>query len=53
MELYDLRADPYELTNVASDPANAARVSAMAARLRELRPGWPLDADSNLPDPSD
>jgi arylsulfatase A-like enzyme len=53
MELYDLRADPYELTNVASDPANAARVSAMAVRLRELRPGWPLDADSNLPDPSD
>jgi arylsulfatase A-like enzyme len=52
-ELYDLLADPYELTNIASDPANAARVSAMAARLRELRPGWPLDADSKQSDPSD
>ena len=40
-ELYNEVTDPFELTNVASDPANAATVAALAARLRELRPGWP------------
>ncbi len=40
-ELYDVLADPFELTNVASDPANAATVATLAARLRVLRPGWP------------
>src|SRR5262245_29883075 len=40
-ELYNELTDPFELTNVASDPANAATVAALAARLRELRPGWP------------
>ena len=49
-ELYDLATDPYELTNLVGDPANAARVAAMAARLRELRPMWPIDADPKGPD---
>jgi arylsulfatase A-like enzyme len=40
-ELYDLAADPYEMTSVASDPGHADTVAAMAARLRELEPGWP------------
>ena len=40
-ELYDLLSDPFELTNVSSDPANAATVATLAARLRVLRPGWP------------
>jgi N-acetylglucosamine-6-sulfatase len=52
-ELYDLLNDPYELTNVASDPANAPRVAAMAARLRQLRPNWPIDSDPNGPDPEE
>ncbi len=52
-ELYDLVTDPYELNNVASDPANAARVAAMAARLRQLRPNWPIDSDPNGPDPAE
>lgn len=40
-ELYDETADPFELTNVVTDPANASVVSGLAARLRVLRPGWP------------
>jgi arylsulfatase A-like enzyme len=40
-ELYDETADPFELTNVVTDPANASVVSDLAARLRVLRPGWP------------
>ncbi len=39
-ELYDESADPFELGNVAGDPANASVVSSMAARLRQLYPGW-------------
>ena len=35
-ELYDLRADPAQLTNVATDPAYAAVRSRFAARLDEL-----------------
>jgi N-acetylglucosamine-6-sulfatase len=50
-ELYDLVADPYELQNVATDPGNAARISAMATRLRQLRPNWPVDSDAGGPDP--
>ncbi|MFN8544732.1 MAG: sulfatase [Candidatus Binatia bacterium] len=53
LELYDLVADPYELNNVASDPGNAARIAAMAARLRQLRPNWPLDSDSTVELPED
>jgi len=52
-ELYDLVADPFELTNVASNPLNAARVAAMAVRLRQLRPNWPVDSDPNGPDPDE
>ena len=40
-ELYNEVTDQFELANVASDPANAATVAALAVRLRELRPGWP------------
>jgi arylsulfatase A-like enzyme len=49
-ELYDLLNDPYELENVVGDPQHAARVAAMAARLRQLRPNWPVDADAGGPD---
>ncbi len=40
-ELYDESTDVFELTNVVDDPGNAAVVSTLAQRLRELRPGWP------------
>jgi arylsulfatase A-like enzyme len=40
-ELYDESTDPFELTNVVGDSANAATVAALAQRLRELRPDWP------------
>jgi N-acetylglucosamine-6-sulfatase len=36
-ELYDLRADPYELQNVAADPAYREVRSVLARRLRKLR----------------
>jgi len=36
-ELYDLAADPYELTNHAGDPAYADILAALTARLAELR----------------
>lgn len=52
-ELYDLVADPYELHNLAALPEHAARIATMAARLRELRPNWPVDADPNGPDPDE
>ena len=50
-ELYDLVNDPYELENVATAPEHAARIATMAARLRELRPNWPVDSDAGGPDP--
>jgi arylsulfatase A-like enzyme len=50
-ELYDLETDPYEEQNVAS--ANPDRVAAMAARLRALRPNWPVDSDAMGPDPDE
>jgi N-acetylglucosamine-6-sulfatase len=53
IELYDLVSDPYELDNVAGDPNHAARVAAMAARLRELRPGWPADGIGTVVDPAE
>jgi N-acetylglucosamine-6-sulfatase len=36
LELYDRRTDPYQLTNVASDPAYAAIVTRLAAKLARL-----------------
>jgi len=39
-ELYNEDTDPFELTNVVTDPSNAALVAIMAARLRELDQGW-------------
>jgi arylsulfatase A-like enzyme len=36
-ELYDLRADPYELNNRAGDPDLAATQRTLAARLAVLR----------------
>ena len=36
-ELYALRDDPYELTNVADDPAFEAEVSRLAATLETYR----------------
>ena len=53
VELYDLATDPYELTNVESDPANATRIMDMYNRLRDLRPNWPVDSDPNGPDPDE
>jgi arylsulfatase A-like enzyme len=52
-ELYDLILDPYEQTNVSSDPQHATRIAQMAARLRQLRPNWPIDSDPNGPDPEE
>jgi arylsulfatase A-like enzyme len=52
-ELYDLANDPLELVNLASDPTHAARMDAMEARLREIRPTWPGDSDSTVEDPED
>ena len=37
-ELYDLRSDPYEITNIASDPKN----SAIQARLSQELKTWML-----------
>ena len=45
-ELYNLDRDPFELSNVASNSSNAALVATMAARLRELDPGWTGSASS-------
>lgn len=36
LELYDMQADPFELTNVATVPANAATVAALSARIDQL-----------------
>ena len=51
LELYDLWTDPYELDSVHALPEHAARIDAMAARLRELRPLWPLDSAAREEDP--
>jgi N-acetylglucosamine-6-sulfatase len=52
-ELYNLTTDPYELTNVVTDPANADCVTRMAARIREIRPDWPNDVNFGGEDPDD
>jgi arylsulfatase A-like enzyme len=36
-ELYDLQTDPYQLTNVASNPANAALVAQLSALVATLK----------------
>jgi N-acetylglucosamine-6-sulfatase len=36
-ELYDLRADPFELDNRAADPASAVTIAALAAQLAVLK----------------
>ena len=43
-ELYDLASDPYELTNLAPDPAHAGRLDEMSGRLEswQSRHGDPL-----------
>ena len=46
-ELYDLEADPWELTNVAYDPANAAAISEMRAYLAE----WMIETEDASPVP--
>lgn len=40
LELYDLVNDPYELENIAYDPANEQIVNDLLDRVAELRPGW-------------
>jgi arylsulfatase A-like enzyme len=39
-EPYDLDADPYQLSNVAGDPAYGDVRAALAARVRALDPTW-------------
>ncbi len=34
-ELYDLRVDPYELKNIAADPANRELVASLRKRLED------------------
>jgi arylsulfatase A-like enzyme len=53
LELYDLVNDPYEETSLHNDPGQATRIATMAARLRALRPNWPVDANPNGPDPEE
>jgi len=46
-ELYDLKNDPWELTNVALDPANVGVISTMRALLNE----WLMDTEDSNPVP--
>ena len=46
-ELYDLKVDPWELTNVANDPANASVISEMRALLLK----WAIDTEDYDPVP--
>src|SRR5207237_10176173 len=43
---YNLGRDAFELTNVAGKSVNAGLIAIMAARLRELDPGWTGSAPS-------
>jgi arylsulfatase A-like enzyme len=36
-ELYDLSVDPYQLDNLAADPAQAALMATLSARLQVLK----------------
>jgi choline-sulfatase len=42
LQLFDLRSDPFELTNLASDPAQAKLRRQLRARLNALRNGQPV-----------
>ena len=44
-ELYDLNADPAEMTNLIDDPERRDRVAAMAARLKAWQGSVGDDAD--------
>jgi arylsulfatase A-like enzyme len=46
-ELYDLRNDPWELTNIATDPANVGVISTMRALLNE----WMMETEDPNPVP--
>ncbi len=46
-ELYDLKNDPWELTNVALDPANVGATSIMRALLND----WLIDTEDSNPVP--
>jgi len=52
-ELYDLQADPYELENLAADPAEDEVLQDRRERLRELcspvPPGYGDRTDSSVP----
>jgi arylsulfatase A-like enzyme len=46
-ELYDLKNDPWELTNVARNPANVGVISTM----RALQNEWLMDTEDSNPVP--
>lgn len=46
-ELYDLKNDPWELTNAALDPANVGVILTMRALLNE----WLMDTEDSNPAP--
>ncbi|HET8985817.1 MAG TPA: sulfatase-like hydrolase/transferase, partial [Trueperaceae bacterium] len=46
-ELYDLKADPFELTNLAAEPGHASRI----AQLQRLLLDWALTTEDHRPPP--
>ncbi len=46
-ELYDLHADPWELTNLAADPAHTGVVAELRGRLAD----WLLETENSRPVP--
>ena len=53
-QLFDLRADPFELRSLANDPAQAKRVAEMTAKLQQhqLRLGDSLPLTVEKPRPA-
>ncbi len=41
-ELYDLPTDPWQMTNIVSDPSQSARIAGFSARIQQLRSLAPL-----------